>query len=107
MGGDEHVPGIMEALGCGQPFFAVLASVLRRFSTFFKTRSRRLRAVFDPLATFSIFATASGLLVFARNSLRNGWTLAQMKKIFPQQPGCRNSLSLSMPRTTTYSAISE
>src|SRR6266851_1180819 len=107
MGGDEHVPRIMEALGCGQPFFAVLASVLRRFSTFFKTRSRRLRAVFDPVATFSIFAKASGLLVFARNSLRNGWTLAKMKNISPQQPGCRKSSSLSAPCSTRDAAISQ
>lgn len=60
----------------GQPFFAVLfaglASALRRLSIFFKTRSSRLRAVFDEVAIFSMLANASGLLVFWRNSFRKG-----------------------------------
>ncbi len=55
-----------------QPFFAGLAIALRRFSTFFETRSNRLRASFDPVATFSIFAYASGLFIFSRSSFRKG-----------------------------------
>src|ERR1700693_4888441 len=95
------------ALARAQLFLVGLASVLRRFSTFFKTRSRRLRASFDPVAIFSMLAKASGLLVFARNSLRKGCTLAKIKNISPQQPGCRKSSSLRAPYTTRDAAISQ
>lgn len=60
------------APGCGQPFFAGLAIALRRFSTCFETCSNRLRASFDPVATFSTFANASGLFIFSRTSFRKG-----------------------------------
>ena len=55
-----------------QPFFAGLACALRRCSAIMTMRSRRLRPVFEPVATFSMLTNASGLLTFSRNSLRNG-----------------------------------
>ncbi len=48
----------------GQLFLAGFAIALRRFSIFFETISSRLRAVFDPVATFSMFDQAFGLFVF-------------------------------------------
>src|ERR1700686_2685848 len=107
MGGDEDVSRMTNEERRGQPFFAGLASALRRFSIFFETRSRRLRAVFDPVAIFSMLAKASGLLVFSRNSLRNGWTLVKIKNISPHQPGCRKSSSLSAPSSPKDPAISQ
>ena len=66
--------GMMRRAGLsrGQLFFADLSSALRRFSTFFETRSSRLRASFDPVATFSMLAKTSGLFIFSRISFRKG-----------------------------------
>src|SRR5208283_4693285 len=72
-----------------QPFFAAFISCLRRASTLTVTRSKRLRASFDPVATFSMFSHASGLFIFWRSSFRNGWTFAKKKNISPLQPGWR------------------
>src|SRR5277367_6533080 len=88
-----------------QLFFAGLASALRRASTFFETRSRRLRAVFDPVATFSMAANSSGLSIFWRISFRKGCTLAKMKNISPLTPGSIKNSSLSAPWRTMDAAI--
>ena len=108
MSGTEHVYRMKEDPRTGsQPFFAGLANALRRLSTFFETRSNRLRVVFDPIATFSMLAKASGWWLFSRNSLRKGQTLAKMMNISPLNPGCRKISSLSAPSTTNDAAMSQ
>ncbi len=100
-------PRMIRERGWGQPFFADLAIALRRFATFFETRSSRLRAAFDPVATFSMFDHELGLFIFWRSYFRNGWILAKMKNISALQPGCTNSSSCSAPCNTNDAAISQ
>ena len=64
----------------------------RRFSIFFKTRSRRLRAVFEPVATFSMLAKAFGIVHFLTNFFQERMDLGKNEKHFSAASGLQKEL---------------